>query len=77
MVEVSSYVKLDFIVVAITIMLHWLLAENAGHFWWPAEFENVANPDFENLKHLQNPRHLPLPKASTSEIKPVVNFQRL
>ena len=39
-------------------MLHWMLAESTGHFWHPAEFENVANEYFENLKHLQNPRHL-------------------
>ena len=45
-------------------MLRRSLAESAGHFWWPAEFENVANPDFENLKHLQNPGHLPLTEAS-------------
>ena len=41
------------------------LSESAGQFWWPAEFENVANPDFENLKHLQNPGHLPLTTDST------------
>ena len=35
----------------------FLLAESAGHFWWTAEFENGVNPDFENLKHLQNPEH--------------------
>ena len=45
-------------------MLHQLLAESAGNFWWPAELENVANPDFENLRHLQNPGRLPLNKAS-------------
>ena len=45
-------------------MVCWLLAESAGHFWWPAEFENVAKSDFENLKHLQNPGHLPLTAAS-------------
>ena len=41
-------------------MLRRSLAESTGHFWWPAEFENVANPYFENLKHLQNPGHLSL-----------------
>ena len=45
-------------------MLHWLLAESAGRFWWPEEFENVANTYFKNLKHLQNPGHLPLTKES-------------
>ena len=24
-------------------MLRWLLADSAGHFWQPEEFENVAN----------------------------------
>ena len=48
----------------ISVMLRLSLDENAGHFLWPAEFEKVANPDFENLKHLQNPGHLPLTVAS-------------
>ena len=34
-----------------------MLAEIAVHFLQPEEFENVANPDFENLKHLQNLGH--------------------
>ena len=55
---------MEFIVVAITIVLHWSIAESAGHFWQLAEFENVANTDFENLKHLQNPGHLSLTKPS-------------
>ena len=45
-------------------MIHRLLGDSDGHFWWPVEFENVANPDFENLKHLQNPGHLPLTAIS-------------
>ena len=45
-------------------MLRRLLAESAGYFWHAEEFENVANPDFENLKHLQNPGHLSLTKPS-------------
>ena len=45
-----------------------VLAESAGHFWWPAEFENVANPDFENPKHLQNPGHLPMTAASRYKV---------
>ena len=45
--------KIDFVFVAINIMLHQSLAESADHFWWPAELENVANLDFENLKHLK------------------------
>ena len=63
-VEVISYVKIDFIFAAITTMIRRSLAESAGHFWQPAEFENVANPDFENIKHLQNPVHLPLNEPS-------------
>ena len=49
-------------------MLRWLYAESDGHFWQPAEFENVANPDFENLKHLQNPGHLSLTAPSMTLI---------
>ena len=47
-----------------SIMLRRLLAEGAGHFFQPAEFENVANPDFENIKHLQNQGHLLLTETS-------------
>ena len=49
-------------------MLHWLLAESAGHFWWLAESENVTNPDYENLNHLQNPGHSSLTGPSISPI---------
>ena len=49
-------------------MIRWLLDENAGHFWWLAESENLANTDFENLKHLENPGHLFLKEPSMSEI---------
>ena len=45
-------------------MLYRSLAESAGHFLQPVEFENVANPDFESLKHLQKCEHLPLTEAS-------------
>ena len=48
-------------------MIRWSLAESAGHFWWPAEFVNVANPDFGNLRHLQNPGHLSLTAPSTKQ----------
>ena len=47
-------------------MLLRLLAESAGNFWQPSEFENVANPYFENLKYLQNSGHLTLTEAITS-----------
>ena len=35
-----------------------VFSESAGHFKWPAEFKNVSNSNFKNLKHLQNPGHL-------------------
>ena len=35
-------------------------SESASHFWQPEEFENVANPYFKHLKHMQNPGHLSL-----------------
>ena len=60
MVEFISNVKIEFIVIAITIMIRQLLDESAGQFLQPAEFENEANPDFENLKHLQNSGQLSL-----------------
>ena len=63
-VDVISNDNIDFIIVAITIMLRLLLAEIASHFWQPAEFENVANPDFKNIKHLHNPGHLSMTKPS-------------
>ena len=34
------------------------LAESSGQFWQSEEFESVANPYFENIKHLQNLGHL-------------------
>ena len=50
-------------------MLYRLLAESAGNFWQPEKFENVANPDFENLKHLQKPGHLSLTAPSMLDSK--------
>ena len=47
-------------------MLLWLLAESAGHFRQPAEFENVENPYFENLKQLQNPGQFLMTKGFMS-----------
>ena len=49
-------------------MIRQLLADSAGHFWQPAEFENVANPYIENLKHLQNLGHLLLTAPITYRI---------
>ena len=63
-VEVSSNVRIDFIVFSITIILDWSLAESSDPFWCPEEFENVANPYFDHLKHLQNPGHLSLTATS-------------
>ena len=55
-----SNVKIDFIVVNITVIPRRSLSDSAGPFWQPTEFENVANPYFENIKHLKNPGHLSL-----------------
>ena len=54
MVEVITNVKIEFIVVSIIITLCWSLAAGAGHFWRPEKPKNLENPDFENIKHLQN-----------------------
>ena len=47
----------------ICVVLCKSLAESSGRFWQPVEFENVANPDFKNLKYLQNPEHFSLTKG--------------
>ena len=69
MVDIISNVKIDLIVSPnrndISIMICTSLAESTSHFLWPEEFDNVANPGFENLKHLKNPGHLPLTAPST------------
>ena len=62
-------------------MLCRFFDESAGHFWQPEEFENVANPYFKNLEHLQNPGHLLLTAPSFSRstiarIKKLINNQR-
>ena len=62
--EAINNINIDFIVVTTTITLLRYLAESDGHFRKPAEFENVANPDFENIKHSQNPGHLSLTAPS-------------
>ena len=38
-------------------MIRRSISGSVGHLWQPAEFENVANIDTENLKHLQNLGH--------------------
>ena len=55
-------------VFAITVMLRQYLAESAGHFRRPAEFVNAANPDFENLRHLQNPGQIFLTAPSIVDL---------
>ena len=45
-------------------MLRWSLAESAGRFCLPAEFNNVANPDLEKTKNLQNLEHFSLTAPS-------------
>ena len=35
-------------------MLCWILSESTDRYEGTVDFENLANPDFENLKHLQN-----------------------
>ena len=66
--EVSSNVKIDFIVVVVTIMLRCSLAESTGYFWYPAEFKYVKNQDFENIKHMQNLDIYCLPNQVSEEI---------
>ena len=45
-------------------MLQWLPDDIDGHFWQPEELENMANPDFNNLKHLENLGHFYLTTGS-------------
>ena len=44
----------------IAIELCLFLAVSTGHFWLPIKFENMANPDYKNLKHLQKLDHFSL-----------------
>ena len=41
-------------------MLRWSPADIAGRSGWPEELENVANPDFGDIQHLQNHGDLPM-----------------
>ena len=52
-------------------MLRRSLPDIFGHFWQPEELKNVANPGFENLKHLQNLGHFYLNAAITCRGKKV------
>ena len=65
-IKVINNISIDF---SITIMLRQSRAESAGHFWWTVEFENMANPDFGNLKHLQNLGHFSLTADSRSKME--------
>ena len=61
-----SNTNVDFIVVSITIALLQFLADSAGYFWQPKELKFLANPDYKNLKHLQNLGHFSLTAAGIS-----------
>ena len=43
-------------------MLHWFLAVSAVHIWRPEKLRilTLTKPDFENIRHSQNPRTLML-----------------
>ena len=58
----------------ISIMFRWSLAESAGHFWWPAEFENMANLYLKNIKHFKNPGHLLLTAPSNIDNLSIPNI---
>ena len=60
---------MEFIVFAITTMLHQMFADSASHFWQPEEYENVVNTDFESLKHLQNLGHFHWPQVVSQSFK--------
>ena len=47
-------------------MLQWSLAVSAVSFWQPENFENLENPDSENLNYLQNLGHFFLAEPGTS-----------
>ena len=64
MIEFNNNIRIDFIVVSVIIVICRLLAESAGHFCQLETLENVANPDFDNFKHLQNFGHLLLTAPS-------------
>ena len=57
-IKVINNHNIGFIVITTTITLYWLLAESSGCFSKPVEFENVANLDFKDIKHLHNPGYL-------------------
>ena len=56
--DMDSNSKIEFIVVVIAITLSQVLATSTVNLWCPEKFKNMANPDFENHKHLQNHGHL-------------------
>ena len=81
MIEVNNSIMIDFIVVAIIIMLRQSLSESAGHFWQAENSKMWQIQISKNLKHLQNPGHLPLtlPNKTTQltshQFYPVQEFQ--
>ena len=50
-------IRIIFFIIAIIITLNQLFAASYARFWWLSKFENLANPYFVNLKHLQNYEH--------------------
>ena len=52
-------------------MIHKLLAMSVVYFWQPEIPENMENPDFVNLKHLQNLGHFLLTEGCRCQGKEV------
>ena len=53
-IKVINNINIEFIYIYINITLYQLLAENVGPFGRPENPQNMANPYFEKIKHLQN-----------------------
>ena len=47
-------------------MIHWLLASSADSLLAASKNRNMADPDFKNLKHLQNLGHFFLTEPGKS-----------
>ena len=52
MIEVNNSIMIDFIVVAVIIMLRQSLSESAGHFWQAEKSKMWQIQISKNLKHL-------------------------
>ena len=48
-IEVINIINTYLFVINITTVIHWFIYENTGHFWRLEKFENMPNPDFENI----------------------------